>query len=146
MQVRYTRERTLDLNDPIDVLRFFFFLRMLRRRFVDDMAREYAAHDPSAAVRSLQTLRWRMKDRPQTPSKRSCTGGDDSEPQAHEPRGSSQQDHKDEVGIEDFTRQELEEWSETREGYQHEAAIARAQLGGKPNSFDVIKALLPEVP
>ncbi|KAF8587479.1 hypothetical protein K439DRAFT_816803 [Ramaria rubella] len=55
---------TLDLNIPIDILRCFFFFLMLRRRFVGRMTDEFSTRDPSAAVQSLETFRWRMKDPP----------------------------------------------------------------------------------
>ncbi|KAF8577632.1 hypothetical protein K439DRAFT_1664141 [Ramaria rubella] len=85
-----------------------------------------------------------------TPSNRGRTG---NEPEAHEAGGSVQDKNMDEVPSlcededenEDFTRQELNVWSEARDCYEHEAAVARAQLGGKPSSFDVIKVLFPEV-
>ncbi|KAF8587477.1 hypothetical protein K439DRAFT_1659022 [Ramaria rubella] len=111
---------TLDLNKPIDVLRCFFFFRMLRRRFVGRMTDEFATRDPSAAVQSLETFRWRMEDRPRTPSMRSRT---DNDSESYEPRGSAQQDNMDEVlnlcenenGIELITQQEFKAWLETTE-------------------------------
>ncbi|KAF8587482.1 hypothetical protein K439DRAFT_1548195 [Ramaria rubella] len=111
---------TPDLNIPIDILRCFFFFHMLQHWFIDHMAGEFATHDPSAAVQSLETFHWRIEDRPQTLSMRSRTD-DDSE--SYEPQGSAQQDDMDEVlslckdedGIEDFMQQELEAWLETTE-------------------------------
>ncbi|KAF8574365.1 hypothetical protein K439DRAFT_856564 [Ramaria rubella] len=114
------------------------------------MTREFANHVPSYAAHSLATFKWRMKDRPKTPSNRGHTG---NEPEGREAGGSVQDENMDEVPSlcededenEDFTRQELDAWSEARDCYEHEAAVARAQLGGKPSSFDVIKVLFPEV-
>ncbi|KAF8590531.1 hypothetical protein K439DRAFT_1627804 [Ramaria rubella] len=58
------------------------------------MAREFATHDPSAAVQSLETFHWRMEDRPQSLSERPRISHDS---ECYESRGSAQQDNMDEI-------------------------------------------------
>ncbi|KAF8584841.1 hypothetical protein K439DRAFT_1106264 [Ramaria rubella] len=126
--------RTFNLNDPIDLLRCFFFLRMLRPRIIGNMGDEFANLSPSAAVQSLATFRWRMEDRRKHPSKWLHSG---NESEHRKKRRSAQQESMNEVPslcededeIEDFTRQELDAWSDTRDTYRQEAATLLSELG-----------------
>jgi len=144
---------TLNLNEPVDVLRCFCFLRNLQRYLLSDLITELQALEPTVAARRLKTFRWRMEDRHWNTEaarnqRRTDDGGADNRASDGEDGkldGMSFSEGMIEEEMDGLSEHELDMWTAASEGYKREAAEALAELGGRPSPLDSIKARLPTV-